>query len=168
VSVLYLASVWLHIIGAALWLGGMLLLVLVVVPVLRERTFRDVAPALVDETGTRFRAVGWVALALLVATGLLNVAVRGIGRSALTDPGFWQSAFGRLLALKLLVVAGILAVSMLHDFAVGPAATARWRQHPAASESQRLRRRAAWLGRLNLLLGLVAVALGVMLVRGGP
>lgn len=27
---------------------------------------------------------------------------------------------------------------------------------------------AAWLGRLNLLLGLVVVALGVMLVRGPP
>ena len=52
-----------------------------------------------------------------------------------------------------------------HDFEIGPKATRAWE---AGSESAAtLRRVASWIGRLNLLLGLVVVALAVALVRGG-
>jgi type IV secretory pathway VirB2 component (pilin) len=81
---------------------------------------------------------------------------------------FWQGSFGRTLAVKLVVVAGILLISGFHDFSLGPRASMAWESDPASAATLRLRRRAVQLGRVNLLLALVAIALGIMLVRGTP
>ncbi len=75
---------------------------------------------------------------------------------------------GRALGVKLLLVAVILVFSALHDFLIGPRATALGRADPTSPEAIRVRRQASWIGRLNLLLGLVVIALGVVLVRGWP
>ena len=54
---LYLLSVWIHILAATVWIGGMSFLVLVVVPWLR-RGGRVEAAVFLRETGERFRNVG--------------------------------------------------------------------------------------------------------------
>ena len=74
---LYLLSVWLHILAATVWIGGMSFLVLVVVPWLR-RGGRVEAAAFLRETGERFRNVGWSCFLLLAATGTFNLWVRGV------------------------------------------------------------------------------------------
>ncbi len=118
-------------------------------------------------TGVRFRWVGWACLGLLLGSGTSNLAFRGFGWADLWTGRLWQGPIGQALGVKLLLVAVILLSSALHDFVIGPRATALWQVNPGAAEAIRLRRQAAWLGRLNLLLALVVVALGVMLVRGG-
>lgn len=158
---LYLISVWLHITAAMVWIGGMVFLALILVPALRKPEYQAVAPALVYVTGIRFRWVGWSCLALLVLTGLFNLAERGVGWADL-----WSSGFGQRLGFKLVVVGLILLLSVLHDFFIGPKAGLLLRQAPGSPAAQRLRRQASWIGRLNLILGLVATALGVTLVRG--
>ncbi|MBI4240282.1 MAG: DUF4149 domain-containing protein [Candidatus Rokubacteria bacterium] len=160
----YLVSVWLHILAAAVWIGGMGFLVVVLVPVLRRPEHRAAAPALICGTGVRFRWVGWISLGVLLASGTFNLAFRGIGWADVTTGRFWQGPLG----IKILLVAVILLLSALHDFVVGPRAAALGQANPGAPEAVRLHRQAAWLGRFNLLLALVVVALGVMLVRGGP
>lgn len=164
---LYILSVWLHILAAIIWLGGMLFLVLVLVPVLRRQEYRGVAGSLIHWTGVRFRWVGWVCLALLLASGMLNLGFRGFTWQDLWTGRLWQGPFGRALGVKLLLVALILLLSVLHDFVIGPRATASWQRAPEAVETRRLRRTASWIGRLNLVLGLIVVLLGVLLVRGG-
>lgn len=164
---LYLLSVWLHILAAAVWIGGMLFLALVLVPALRRPTYRGTAQRLIYETGLRFRAVGWTALALLVLSGVFNLTFRGYTWDDLWAGGLWQGPFGRTLALKLVLVAFILALTALHDFVLGPRASARLMEDPDSPEARRLRLRASWIGRLNLLLSLLVLALAVALVRGG-
>jgi hypothetical protein len=63
---------------------------------------------------------------------------------------------------------GDFADQRFHDFFLGPRAAAAWEADPASAETFRLRRQAVQLGRLNLLLALVVIVLGVMLVRGAP
>ncbi len=158
--------VWLHIIAAAVWFGGMVFLALVLVPVMRLTEYREHASRLVQLTGVRFRTVGWICLSVLVATGFVNLWHRGIGWAALSNAGFWASPFGNLLGWKLLVVALILVLSAYHDFWIGPRATASGQADPGSATALRLRRQASWMGRLNLLLALAAVVLAVLLVRG--
>jgi hypothetical protein len=67
-----------------------------------------------------------------------------------------------------MLVAAILLISAFHDFFLGPRASAAWDSDPTSAETLRLRRQAVQLGRLNLLMGLTAIALGIMLVRGAP
>lgn len=163
----YLFFVWLHILAAALWVGGMLFFVLVLLPLSRSERYRALAPELVQLSGLRFRTVGWTALILLIVTGTLALLYRGLG-SLLGEAAFWHAPFGSVLAMKLFLVAVVLGISAVHDFYVGPRSVARWQQAPDAPGTRRLRRLAAWMGRLNLLLSLAIVFLAVALVRGLP
>ena len=164
---LYYASVWLHVVAAALWIGGMLFLVAVIVPLLRTPALRDQAVALVQAVGVRFRSVGWVTLLTLVATGTINAAFHAASPTALVEAAFWATPFGRLLGMKLGIVAVILVMSAVHDFGVGPRASALLLTEPGSPRAARWRRAASWMGRINLLLGLLVLLLAVALARGG-
>lgn len=173
---LYQTSVYLHILSAIVWIGGMLFLALVVVP-----TTRDMPPArraaLFGAVGHRFRTVGWVCIGTLLVTGVINVTYRGVTWENLFTVALWDSPFGRTLALKLGVVTVMLGLSVYHDFVLGPRSV---RASEAASrdvstdsatllpEATRLRKRASMLGRLEAILALIVLALAIMLVRGIP
>ncbi|MBI2565950.1 MAG: CopD family protein [Candidatus Schekmanbacteria bacterium] len=157
-----------HIVTVCLWLGGMGFLALVVVPVTRRPALRSLAPRLVLETGMRFRSVGWTCLAVLLITGAFNLYCRGFGATELLSPWFWRTDFGFALLLKLALFAFVLALSAVHDFAIGPRASALLIADPESAAALRYRRTAGWMGRLNALLALAIVWLAVVLVRGWP
>jgi uncharacterized membrane protein len=145
---LYLISVWIHIASAMIWVGGSAFLAIVAVPVLRRGEHKAAAPSVIAGMASRFRMVGWASLAVLAATGTLNLELRGYGWKNLKDGSLFDGSFGHALAVKLSLVAAILFVSALHDFAPGP------------------RRRASRFGRIVLLLGMGVVAAAAYLVRG--
>lgn len=163
---LYLLSVWTHILAMAVWLGGMIFMALVLVPVVRRTEYQGLAAGLIHWTGRRFRWIGWICLILLVLTGAFNLAYRGYGWSDFWDGALWQGPFGRTLAVKLFLVAVVFALSAVHDFVIGPRTTALMERDPTAEHTRRMRRATGWFGRANLLLALIIVMLGVMLVRG--
>jgi uncharacterized membrane protein len=164
---LYLFSVWLHILAAMTWIGGMLFLVLVVVPWLR-RGGREHAGAFLRATGRRFRTVGWGCFVVLALTGTFNLWMRGVRLTDFVRPEWLASPFGRAVLSKLGVFVAILIVSAAHDFVVGPRATSAIAASPRSSEVENLRRQASVLGRANAFFALVIVALAVMVVRGAP
>jgi copper resistance protein D len=163
----YLLSVWGHVLAAVVWIGSMVFLVAVLVPALREGSMASVRVELLHRLGIQLRRVGWVALTLLVATGLTNLWLRGIPLSSLVDPALYAGVWGRTLLFKLGVVATILGISAAHDFWVGPRAIALMETSPSSPSGRRLRTGARWMGRLTLLLSLVVLWLAVGLARGG-
>lgn len=158
-------AVWLHIAALVAWLGGMFFLTLVVVPVMRAGKYESVSAQLVDEMGVRYRALGWVCLGLLVVTGFTNLLYRGYGLESIVSLEIFRGRFGYILEIKLFLVAIIILLSFLHDFFVGPRAAQALKR--GLEEGEKLRAVSSWIGRVNLLLALVVVFLGVMLVRGG-
>ena len=165
---LYLLSVWLHILAAITWIGGMVFFALVAVPVIRRGEFRSEAPALIRLSGIRFRAIGWACIAVLVATGILNLAYQGTGWENIWSGGIWQGPQGLTLALKLSFVGVVISLSILHDFFIGPQAAQASAADPGSPKAIRLSRWARWLARLNLILSLAIIFLAVVLVRGSP
>lgn len=164
----YFVSVWLHLLAAVVWIGGMVFLGVVLVPALRRGEYSQIGASLIHWTGMRFRLVGWICLALLVSTGIINLFYRGIGWTELTSFEFWRTSFGTVLGAKLVLLAVILLLSLVHDFAIGPRAANLLRTRPSSDEARTLRRQASWIGRVNLLLAVAVVALGTMLIRGTP
>ena len=162
---LYLVSVWLHIIAAMAWVGGMLFLVTVLVPLLRTPQLRPQASELFHALGMRFRVVGWIALGTLVTTGVFNVTMRGYRVGQLLNGEAFAGAWGTALALKLVLVTLIVAMSAVHDFWLGPRATRLAREKAPESQRERGRRIASMMGRTTFLLALAVVALAVTLVR---
>jgi len=164
---LYVVSVWLHILAAVTWIGGMFFLVLVVVPWLRKGD-RAKAAAFLRETGVRFRDVGWTCFAILLVTGTFNLWARGVRLHHLIDPAWITSPFGSAVAWKFGLFIVVVAVSAWHDFWLGPLAAAVGERDPHGPEAEKLRRLASKVGRLNVLLALALVAFAVIIVRGWP
>lgn len=166
-QLLHLASIWLHILAATIWIGGMAALGLLLVPLLRRERFQDVARPLLYASALRFRWIGWGALGVLVITGLVQVRARGILWSAWLDLGFWGTAWGAALGWKLVLVALTLVLSAVHDFHFGPNAIRLMQDAPNSTEAERMRWWSSWLGRLTLLLSLAILWFAVLLPRGG-
>lgn len=164
-TTLYYISVFLHIVAACVWIGGMTFLALVLIPVVKRPAFDRVAGRLIRLTGERFRTIGWGIIATLIATGSFNLLYRA-SWEGIWSAAFWASPFGAILGHKLIVVGAIVVVSAVHDFAVGPkAAELRESEGDDAALTRKLRNRAGWMGRINLLLSLVVVFLAVTMVR---
>ena len=166
-DLLHLASIWLHILAATVWIGGMAALGLLLVPLLRRDRFRDVARPLLYASALRFRWIGWGALGVLIVTGLFQVRAQGVPWSAWLDLGFWGTAWGAALGWKLVLVVGTLIVSAVHDFYFGPKAIQLMQDAPESAAAKRMRLWSSWLGRLTLLLSLAILWFAVLLPRGG-
>ena len=161
---LYYLSLWVHILAALFWLGGMWFIALVGAPVLRRLESAQLRAEIFRLLGEHFRRLGWVAIGLLVATGALNLSIRGLlDPEILTSGAFWRSRLGRALGWKLAGVAAMIAASIVHDFYLGPAAS---RLEPGSRAQIAARSRAAWVARANALLGLGVVYAAVVLARG--
>ena len=160
----YHLNVTVHILAALVWLGGMLFFAIVAAPVLRRLEPAELRAALFRRLGESFRLIGWIAIAVLLATGIANLGFRGWLWAALQgEDAFWGSLTGRTLQLKLACVAAMIVLSFIHDFVLGP----RSLRTTVGSKALRMRRQAAWLARINALIGIFLVYVSVRLVRGG-
>jgi putative copper resistance protein D len=162
---MYYTTVTIHVLAALLWLGGMFFLAVVGAPVLRRIEDVRLRRDLFKQLGVQFRNVGWMAIGVLLVTGVLNMHFRGVlSWPTLSDPAFWATRYGTALGWKLGAVAVMLGIQAVHDFWFGPASS---RAEPGTPEAIALRRRAALLARLNALVGVVLVIAAVRLARGG-
>ena len=153
-STWYYICVWLHVIGVSFWIGGMLFLPLVLLPGIKNNADRA---NLLLATGLKFRFYGYIVLALLFVTGILNIYLRGINVSF---NFFVESRYGNLVIAKFVLFLSILAISIWHD--------AHARKRLVSEEAnQKFKIVARWSGRLLLLISLAMAYIGVVLSRGG-
>jgi uncharacterized membrane protein len=104
-----------HVLSAMVWVGGQLLLSLLVLPVLRRRLDAASRAPLTREVGVRFGIFTLaIFLPLQIATGIALAAHRGLTVSDLVEPGY-----GRTLGEKLTLFAVVLLISGVHGMAVG-------------------------------------------------
>lgn len=136
---------WLHVTAVVTWLGGMLFVALVLVPVTRRVVDPHLRVDLISQTGRRFRTVGWIALALLIVSGLVIL---------FRHPWLLQVPAFQLKAALVLLTLGL---SALHDFVLGP------RVGRLPPEARAPRRRVSWIARINVLIVLTIVLLGLSL-----
>lgn len=152
---IYVLCIWLHILAMATWLGGMVFLAAVALPVLRKGPPSQLG-AFMTAAAPRLRAVGWICLTILGITGLAQLHFRG------------QSWSDGLILSKLAIFTTIILISLAHDFWLGPKASIAMRDDPGTPQTLRLRRVALSMGRVTALLGLLAFTLGVFISRGRP
>lgn len=163
----FLLSMWLHLLAAVVWIGGLAFISMVLAPTLRDPALRPQALPVLRAAGRKFMRVGYASLLVLVVTGTANLFLKA-GGSFATVAAWWPTTYGHLLAAKLALVALVIGLSLYHDFAVGPAAARALRADPQSSEALALRRRAALLGRTNAILSIAILTLALLLVRGLP
>lgn len=162
----YWISVYLHILLALVWIGSMVFLGIGILPLLRREEYRNLAPRFLTLVGIRLRYLGWTAILGLIVTGLFNLHFRGVLFSQLLSTSFWSTPYGRILGTKLLFVLLLVGVTLIHDLALGPAATRILEEAPDSPKALRLRKQASLLGRVAVGLSLVILYWAIRLVRG--
>ena len=97
---------WLHLVSAAIWVGGLAALAFIVWPS---------APALRARAFLGFARLAVVLVGVMVLAGAYLAFVR---LPAVSD--LWESDYGRLLLVKLAIVALALSWGALHHFVISP------------------------------------------------
>ena len=152
--------IWLHLVAAVSWIGGMVFLSVVLVPTLKREPFASQKTLLFLAMARRFRVVVWGVIAVLLFTGLLLLHQRGI---PIADPSRWPTT----LAVKLGLVTILLLLTLAHDLIIGPR-VGRIVQLPTESRTRfdhALVLWSRWVARFSLLLALAVLFAAVMLAR---
>jgi putative copper resistance protein D len=140
-----------HLLAAAVWVGGTVALVFVAVPLV-QRLQGEERARLLRELGRRWRPLGWSALGVAIVTG---AALAAMQHAFDTTP----TSFDWVLGVKGALVGVLVAGSYLHDYVLGPGLARQIRE----GRPQSLRPLLTWLGRTNLLITLALPVLGVVL-----
>ncbi len=153
---------WLHVTAAVVWIGGNLILAMVIVPYFKK----SVAPVerirILTRIGKQFEPIVWICVMILFFSGLFNV-FRAIGGDTEAI-----KLFMRTLGIKLILFLILVILTWIHGFIMGP----RLRQAVEAldpetqelpEEIDKMRRSMAivssLMGVVSLLVLLAAVAL---------
>ncbi len=99
-----------HLLAAAVWLGGSVALVFAGVPAIRTLDGEPRGRAM-KELGLRWRPIGYGSLLVLALTGV---------ELARHDWSRGRSPFETVLWVKVALSAGLVAASYLHNFVLGP------------------------------------------------
>ena len=165
---MYFISVWLHILAAAVWTGGLIYTAAVVVPFAlshqgeeRQRILRGLAG--------RFRWIAWGSIVVSIVTGIGNLVFRltpiklsQIFSGEVFDPAKVESLIAIWLPWKLLLVIVMIGLMAFHDITTIRAAK-RYEGSPDAAPGNRMGSRAAALA---TLVAILVLYVSVRLVRG--
>jgi copper resistance protein D len=139
-----------HLVAAAIWFGGIVFIATVAVPF--ARTFgEDRRSEIAGAIGRRFRPVSWTALAALVVSGAYMLYRFGW----LSWTALQATEYGKGLTIKIGLAGIVIVLAALHDFVLGP----------RAESDARARRTAVMLARVNGVLSLLVLILGVLLAH---
>ena len=144
----------LHLLAAAVWVGGTVALVFIAVPMARMFEGEDRARAL-RRLGSGWRPLGWTMLAILAGTGLVLAGEGGV------YSGGASTRFYTVFAVKVALVASLVAGAFVHDFLLGPGLARQIRE----GQPQTLRRPLVIVGWCNFALTLAVPVLGTVLAH---
>jgi len=146
-----LVVLYLHVVGAVVWIGGLAYQAHVLLPAARRGAVAPFAAA-----ARRARPVAWTAIGVVVLTGFYNVTQLGDLARVM------ESGAGLMLAGKFILVILAVALTSQRDFAqltlLNAAVT-------SGGDPSRALRAIARLDRVVLLLALVVIYLGLAISR---
>lgn len=106
---------FLHLLAVATWIGGMVFLGSVAVPVARAAGGGEATRRLIRSVARRFAPVAGIAWLVILVTGMGLLDHRGMSIGDLTGSGYGQRVLTKLI---LLLAMGVMAV--LHGLWQGP------------------------------------------------
>jgi len=101
---------WVHLVSAAIWVGGGIFLGAVLAPILKQSALNlEERISLMIRVGRRFNIIAIPSLAVLIATGVYNA------RGLLSHPDLLlETSYGTYLVIKIILVAAVIATYAVH------------------------------------------------------
>jgi copper resistance protein D len=165
---MYFLNVWIHILAAAVWTGGLIYTAAVVVPFALAHPV-DERQRILRGMGRRFRWIGWGSIIVLIITGIGNLSLRltpiklsQIFNGDVFNPEKVERLIAIWLPWKLMLVIVMIALMAFHDITSIQAAK-RHEGSPDSAPGNRMGSRAAALA---TLIAILVLYVSVRLVRG--
>ena len=105
---------WLHVTAAVAWIGGNLILAVVIVPYFKKTVAPVERIKILTRIGKQFEPIVWTCVIILIFSGLFNV-FRAVGG----DPEA-IGQFMRTLGIKLILFFILIILTGFHSFIMGP------------------------------------------------
>ena len=158
---------WLHMLATVVWIGGLAALSILVLPAAHKALDVSRYAAFLNELQRRLDPLGWFSLALLAGTGMVQMSANPNYQGLLAIDNQWAAA----ILVKHLVIVGMVGMAGYISWGLLPrlrrlALRLALAQKDASSADSALaekmvalRRQEIILLRLNLVLGIVVLAL---------
>ena len=140
------------------WIGGLVALVVLILPIARRILDADVYATFLEQIQRRLDPLGWLSLAVLLATGLFQLSASPNYEGFLSFSNRWAVA----ILIKHILFFGMIAVSAYLTWGVLPSlrrVAIKRAKGIETEEAERLQRRETLLLRVNLILGILILGL---------
>jgi putative copper export protein len=157
-------SLFFHLVGIALWLGGIAFFLVVLAPAVQDLNPRAGMQAL-NQGRISLEALSWVGIALVLITGIINLALRNQEMNAPQGNFYWI-----VLSVKVLLFVAMAVHHGLQVFKYAPKIASLTAQLPPGADSWPEPLLTSWrkwfvLLKINAALGPVVVLLGLVLAK---
>ena len=152
---------WLHLLATVTWIGSLVSIYVLVLPISRRALKPVDELALLDGIQKRFEPISWFSVSLLIVTGLFQMSVNPHYNGFLSTSGQWALA----ILAKHTLVAALVAVSAVHTWDVLPSMRRALMRRQKADEAEILslqRRERALLTASLVLAALILLATAIM------
>lgn len=149
---------WLHMLATVAWIGGLVSLVLIVLPAAKLVLEANSYSLFLDQIQRRLDPLSWLCLAVLLSTGLFQMSSNPNYLGFLDISNRWASA----IFIKHIIFIGMVGVSAYLSWGLIPALrriSLLRAQGRDPDELNELEKREGFLLRLNLVLGIVILGL---------
>jgi len=148
---------WLHMLATVSWVGGQAILSLVVFPSSSKNLSPEDHHRLISAINRRMNSIGWISLAVLIGTGMIQLGANPSYTGFLGIDNKWAIA----ILLKHIAFGGILGLSAYQTWGLTPAIeriTLLQAKGKATPEEQTaLRKRESRILLLNTLLSVIVL-----------
>ena len=148
---------WLHMLATVSWVGGQAILSLVVFPASSKTLSPDDHHKLISAINRRMNSIGWISLAILIGTGMVQLGANPNYTGFLGIDSSWAVA----ILIKHIAFGGILILSAYQTWGLSPAieriALLQAKGKAAPEEQAALRKRESRILLLNTLLSVIVL-----------
>jgi len=154
---------WIHLVSAAIWVGGSLFIGIVFSPLLKTMTNSlEERMQIMIRVGKRFNKIAVPALIILMATGLYNSHV------LLSKPDLLvATSYGIILIIKIILVVALIIIYAIHVRVIRKDVEEKIMSNQMPEqEIQKLRKKIIILGEITVVLSLAILFLASLLDAG--
>jgi len=154
---------WIHLVSAAIWVGGSLFIGIVFSPLLKTMTNSlQERMQIMIRVGKRFNKIAVPALIIMMVTGLYNSHLI-LGKQNI----LFETSYGQFLVIKIILVIVLIIVYAVHVRVIRKDVEEKIMSNQMSEpEIQKLRKKIIILGEITVVLSLVILFLASLLDAG--
>ena len=154
---------WIHLVSAAIWVGGSLFIGIVFSPLLKTMTNSlQERMQIMIRVGKRFKIVAVPALIIMMVTGLYNSHLI-LGKPTI----LFETSYGQFLVIKIILVIVLIIVYAVHVRVIRKDVEEKIMSNQMSEpEIQKLRKKIIILGEITVVISLVILFLASLLDAG--